>query len=47
MLLCQCMPITAQKTMQPYYLMFGREAKLPVDLCFRASSDESKEKSHY
>lgn len=31
----------------PYYLMFGREARLPVDLCFRASGDESEEKSHY
>lgn len=27
--------------------MFGREARLPVDLCFRASDDESDEKSHY
>lgn len=27
----------------PYYLMFGREAKLPVDLCFKALSDKSEE----
>lgn len=31
----------------PYYLMFGREARLPVDLCFRMSGDGSEERSHY
>lgn len=31
----------------PYFLMFGREARLPVDLCFRTSGDGSEEKNHY
>lgn len=30
----------------PYFLMFGREAKLPVDLCFQTSSGEKDGKLH-
>lgn len=30
----------------PYLLMFGREAKLPVDLCFGTSPDGSSDKHH-
>ncbi|KAK7884084.1 hypothetical protein WMY93_027207 [Mugilogobius chulae] len=30
----------------PYFLMFGREAKLPVDLCFGASPDDNEERQH-
>ena len=31
----------------PYYLMFGREARLPVDLCFETSQDGTQERNHY
>lgn len=30
----------------PYYLMFGREARLPVDLCFQTSADGTEERQH-
>lgn len=30
----------------PYYLLFGREARLPVDLCFGLSLDEEAGKTH-
>ncbi|KAG5260494.1 hypothetical protein AALO_G00309360 [Alosa alosa] len=31
----------------PYYLMFGREARLPVDLCFETSKDGTEERNHF
>ena len=31
----------------PYYLMFGREARLPVDLCFETSKDRTQETNHF
>lgn len=30
----------------PYFLMFGREARLPVDLCFETSSDGTQQKTY-
>lgn len=30
----------------PYYLMFGREARLPVDLCFQTPTDRTEKKQH-
>lgn len=30
----------------PYFLMFGRNARLPVDICFGAAFDENTEYSH-
>ncbi|XP_052469911.1 uncharacterized protein LOC128026690 [Carassius gibelio] len=31
----------------PYYLMFGREARLPVDLCFQTSAEGTEERQHF
>jgi hypothetical protein len=31
----------------PYYLMYGREARLPVDLCFETSKDGTQGRNHY
>lgn len=31
----------------PYYLMFGREARLPVDLFFETSKDGTEERNHF
>ena len=30
----------------PYFLMFGREARLPVDLCFETASDGAQQKTY-
>ncbi|CAI5659742.1 unnamed protein product [Oreochromis niloticus] len=30
----------------PYFLMFGREARLPVDLCFETSGDGTQQKTY-
>lgn len=31
----------------PYFLMFGREARLPTDLCFGISSDGENEVKYH